>query len=57
MGRPRHHRDAAELLHRRGNSFVIGGDHHRIHSASRGGASIDVLDHRPSGDVGQRLAG
>ena len=32
-------------------------DDHRVDAARRGRAAIHVLDHRPAGDVGQRLAG
>ena len=41
---------------RRRDPLVVGGDDDRIDAARRGGAAIDVLDHRTAGDVSERLA-
>ena len=49
--------DAAEALDGRGDPLVVGRDDHGVDAARRRGAPVDVLDHRPAGDVGERLAG
>ena len=37
-------------------ALVIGGHDHRVDAARGRGAAIDVLDHRPAGDIGERFA-
>ena len=50
------HADAAERPHRFEDALVVGGDEHRRHRRGGGRAPVDVLDHRPAADVGERLA-
>ena len=52
-----HPHDAAEALDGLRNPRVIGGDDHGVDARGVGGAAVDVLDHRPAGDVGERFAG
>ncbi len=53
----RHHRDAAECVHRARNALVVGGHDHGVDRARVGRASIDVFDHRTSVDFGEWLTG
>jgi hypothetical protein len=49
--------DAAESLDGRSDPGVVGCNHNRIDTARVGGATVDVLDHRAAGDVGERFSG
>jgi hypothetical protein len=57
VNRPRHPDRAAELLDGHRDARVVGGDDDRVDRRRRGGPVVDVLDHRPSGQVGERFAG
>jgi hypothetical protein len=50
-------RDAAEFLDRGCDSLIIGCHDHGIDATRFGRASVDVLDHRTTGNVGKRLPG
>ena len=39
-----------------GDPLIVGGDDHARDRPGRGGATVDVLDHRPAGNVGERFA-
>jgi hypothetical protein len=57
MIRPCHPGLAAERLDGPDNAFVVGGDEHAIDRPRPRRSQINVLDHRPAGDQGQRLTG
>jgi hypothetical protein len=38
------------------DALVVGGHDHRRNRRRRGGAPVDVLDHRPAADLRERLA-
>ncbi len=48
--------DAAERLDRVDDALVVGGHHHGV-DRRQGGAPVDVLDHRPAVDLGERFTG
>ncbi len=49
--------EAAERVDGRGNPLVVGRDEHGVDRPAPRGAPVDVLDHRPAADAGERLAG
>jgi hypothetical protein len=51
-----HPYDAAKSLHRGCDAIIVGRDDHGVDAARSCRATIDVLDHRLSGNVGQRLS-
>ena len=51
MRRSGHHRDAAKALDGAGNPLIVCGDDHAGDGPRLGGASIDVFDHRPAGEI------
>jgi hypothetical protein len=55
MIRAGHPHRAAESLDGARDPLVVGRDNDRVDAAGRCGPAIDVLDHRTSGDVGERL--
>ena len=46
----------AKIPDRVGNTDVVSGDDDGVHARRLGRPAVDVLDHRPAGDVDQRLA-
>jgi hypothetical protein len=52
----RHPRDSAKGRHRSGHALVIGGHDYGIHAARGCGATINMLDHGTSSDIGKGFA-
>jgi hypothetical protein len=57
MRRSRQPRDATEPFDRGSHACVISSHDDRINGRGSGRAPVDMLDHRPAGDIGERLAG
>ena len=57
VSRTRQSGSAAETSYRLRNTFIVGGDDDRVDRSCGRRSAIHVLDHRPAGDIGKRLAG
>ena len=57
MIRARHPRDAAETLHGVGDALIVGRDDDCVNAMGVRRTAIDVLDHRPAGQISERFSG